>query len=326
MAVDWTQLRTYAGRQRDLVTRRQCLAAGLSARAVEWRLTSGRWAAVQPGVYLTRPGRDDWETRALAALLRADSGGAAADAALCGRSAAFLWGLERKPPEVVQLVVPWRRTVARPTGAAVRRSMRWDDLLDDLHYPWRTTVPATVMEVTTHGSEVDALATVAKAVQRGLTTGPELLAEMRARGGHRHSRILKPALADVDGGVESGAELLFLRDVERAHGLPRSVAQSPSHVGARRRHDFEYLAFGVLIEVDGRLGHEQWADRVRDGRRDRSLLTTNRVTTRLFWPDVAVTPCASARDLARILAGRGWTGRPRLCRRDGCAVLHPPSL
>src|SRR5689334_16595081 len=171
MAADWAQLRTCATRQRDLVTRQQCLAAGLSPRTVEWRLTSGRWVAMQQGVYLTRPGRDDWETRALAALLRADSGGMAADAALCGRSAAFLWGLERRAPRSVELVVPWRRTVARPTGATVRRSMRWDDLVHDLEYPWRTTVAATVMEVATHGSATDALSIVAKAVQAGLTTG-----------------------------------------------------------------------------------------------------------------------------------------------------------
>jgi hypothetical protein len=326
MAVDWAQLRSHARRQRDLVTRRQCLAAGLSARTVEWRLKSGRWVALHPGVYLTLPGRDDWETGAVAALLRADSGGQAADAALCGRSAAFLWGLERRAPSSVELVVPWRRTVARPTDAMVRRSMRWDDLVHDREYPWRTTVPATVMEVATGGSETDALAIVAKAVQGGLTTAPELLAELTARGGHRYSRILKPALADVEQGVESGAELLFLRDVERAHGLPRSRPQAPSEVGARRRHDFEYEAFGVLVEVDGRLGHEQWADRVRDGSRDRSLLTVNRVTTRLFWPDVAITPCASARDLSRILVARGWTGTPRPCRRAGCVVLRSPGV
>ncbi len=326
MAVDWAQLRSSAQRQCDLVTRRQCLGAGLSARTVEWRLTSGRWVAMQQGVYLTRPGRDDWETRALAALLRADSGGKAADAALCGHSAAYLWGLERRAPTSIEVVVPWRRTVVPPEGTKVRRSMRWEDLIDDLAYPWRTTVPATVMDVATRGSEADALAIVARAVQRGLTTGPELLTEMKARGGHRYSRTLKPALADVEQGVESGAELLFLRDVERGHGLPSSRAQSPSSVGARRRHDFEYVAFGVLVEVDGRLGHEQWADRVRDSRRDRALLTANRVTTRLFWPDVAVTPCASARDLSRVLADRGWQGRPRRCRREGCVVLQARSL
>jgi hypothetical protein len=324
MAVDWALLRSYARRQRDLVTRRQCLAAGMSARMVEWRLVSDRWVAAQDGVYLTRPGRDDWETVALAALLRADSGARAADAALCGRSAAYLWGLERTAPAGVQLVVPQRRTVVPPTGATVRRSMRWDDLVHDTAYPWRTTVPATVLEVATDGSATDALATVAKAVQRGLTTGPALLAEITARGGHRHSRILRPALADVEQGAESGAELLYLRDVERAHGLPRSRPQSPSSVDAPRRHDFGYEAFGVLVEVDGRLGHEQWADRVRDGRRDRSLLTVNRVTTRVFWPDVAVTPCASARDVARVLSERGWTGRPRVCRRRPCVVLQPP--
>ncbi|MGA8981017.1 MAG: type IV toxin-antitoxin system AbiEi family antitoxin domain-containing protein, partial [Pedococcus sp.] len=81
MAADWTKLRAHADRQRDLLTRTQCLAAGMSPATLEWRVSSKRWVAVHEGVYLTRPGRDDWQTTALAALLRCSSGRKAADAA-----------------------------------------------------------------------------------------------------------------------------------------------------------------------------------------------------------------------------------------------------
>ena len=60
--------------QSGLLTRAQARAAGLTERAIDWRLSSGRWVAVHPGVYLTSPGRDDWEMRAVAALLHAGSG------------------------------------------------------------------------------------------------------------------------------------------------------------------------------------------------------------------------------------------------------------
>jgi hypothetical protein len=320
MPIDSTLLQACARRQRDLLTRRQCLDAGMSARALDWRVASGRWARLHPGVYLTRPGRDDWHTRALAALLYADTPDAVGQAAFCGASAAYLWGLARQAPARLQLVVPQRRTVHPPPGVTVRRSMRWADLVDDRAYPWRTSIPATVLDCATQGSAIDALSTVARAVQRGLTTPGELRQEMSARGGHRHSRVLVPALHDVGEGLESGAELLYVRNVERPHALPRSRPQAPSQVGRTRRHDFSYDDYGLLVEVDGRLGHEQWQDRVRDGRRDRQLLTRQRVTTRVFWADVAVTPCDTAQELASILGGRGWRGRPQPCRRSGCAV------
>ncbi|MGO4343609.1 type IV toxin-antitoxin system AbiEi family antitoxin domain-containing protein [Pedococcus sp. 2YAF34] len=320
MATDWHRLRVLADQQRDLLTRRQCLAAGMSAHAVEWRVTSGRWVAVQHGVYLTRPGRDDWVTRATAALLRCSSGDVVADAALRGRSAAFLWGLVAVAPPAVEVVVPQRRQVRTGPGIRVRRSMRWDDLVDERAWPWRTTVAATVLDVGTSGSAIDAVALAARAVQKELVSAAELRRELRARGGHRHSAVMGLALADVAAGAQSGAELLYLRDVERAHGLPRSVSQSPSDLGRRRWHDHEYTAYRLVVEVDGRLGHEQWSDRVRDGRRDRLLLGQGRTTTRVFWNDVAVTPCQTAHDIAAILGARGWSGTARPCRRHGCAV------
>jgi hypothetical protein len=325
MAVDWTMLRACARRQRDLLTRGQCFEAGMSARAVDWRVGSARWTRVHAGVYLTRPGRDDWHTTALAALLRADTPDGVAQAAFCGASAGYLWGLERRPPGRLELLVPNRRTVTAPRGATVRRSMRWADLVDERAYPWRTSVPATVLDLATRGSAIDALSVVARAIQRELTTPHEVWREITARGGHRHSRVLRAALHDVGEGLESGAEVLYVRNVERPHGLPRARQQAPSHVGRLRRHDFSYDDFGLLVEVDGRLGHEQWRDRVRDGQRDRQLLTHRRTTTRVFWPDVAVTPCDTAQELASILGGRGWRGRPHPCRRSGCAV-RPLSL
>jgi len=198
--------------------------------------------------------------------------------------------------------------------------MRWEDLVDERAFPWRTTVRATILDIATDGTPLDALSIVAKAVQKEVVTPRELLAEISARGGHRHSRILRAGLRDVEDGGQSGAELLYIRDVERAHGLPRALRQSPSRVGRHRWHDNEYVEQRLIVEVDGRLGHERWADRVRDGRRDRQLLSTARLTTRVFFGDVATDPCSTASEIAAILVSRGWHGRPRRCRRVGCTV------
>jgi hypothetical protein len=320
VATDWGALRRLADGQSDLLTRRQCLEAGMSRDALDWRVRSGRWARVHTGVVLTKPGRTDWTTTATAALLFALSGEVVADAALCGRSAAYLWGLESKVPTTVELVVPQRRSVAEPGGVRIRRSMRWDDLIDDRAYPWRTTLAATVLDIATPGTPLDALSIVARAVQKELVTPRVLLQEMTARGGHRYSKVLRAGLADVGEGAQSGAEVLYIRDVERAHGLPVATRQTPSDQGRRRFHDSCYEDEGVIVEVDGRLGHERWADRVRDGRRDRELLTGSKITTRVFFADVAVTPCRTAADIGAILRTRGWQGAPRRCRRPRCAV------
>lgn len=318
--IDWRALRSLAGAQSGLLTRRQCLDAGMSRDTLAWRVTSGRWLRVHAGVFQSSPGRSGWWVTATAGLLYALSGEPCADAALCGASAAYAWGLQPGPPPVVHLVIPQRRTVACPEGLRVRRSMRWDGLVDDRAFPWRTTMRTTVLDVASGGSALDALSIVAKAVQKELVTPRELLLELTARGGHKHSSVLRPALSDVEEGGQSGAELLYIRDVERAHGLPRAVRQSPSYLGRHRLHDNEYLEHKLIVEVDGRLGHERWADRVKDGRRDRQLLTTARLTTRVFFADVAIQPCTTAAEIAAILASRGWRGRPHRCRRRGCPL------
>jgi hypothetical protein len=220
----------------------------------------------------------------------------------------------------VELVVPYARSVKAPQGATVRRSLRWSGYVAELDYPWRTTVEATVLDLASRGSALDALSAVARAVQRQRTTPGLVRQELAARAGHRHGALLRSALDDVEDGVESGAEALYVSNVERAHGLPRGRRQAHTNIGRHRYHDTEYEGLGVVVEVDGRLGHEQWADRIRDGRRDRQLLTHDRVTTRLFFADVTLTPCRTALEVAAILRTRGWTGRPHRCGRRGCPV------
>jgi hypothetical protein len=294
----------------------------MTGHALRWRVTSGRWLRLHEGVFLTSPGRDDWLTSAVAALLAAQSGSRAADAALRGRSAGHLWGLVARPEDMVHLVVPQRRSVRLGDRVTVRRSMRWDDLVHERAYPWRTTVAATVLDLATDGSALDALSLIARAVQKDLVSTAELRRELGARGGHRYSRLLRPALVDVDDGLESGAEVLYVRDVERAHGLPVARRQAS---GKRARHDNEYEEWGLVVEVDGRLGHESWTDRVRDGRRDRHVLGSAKAVTRVFFADVAVTPCRTAAEIAAILRSRGWRGSPRRCRRPHCG-LHAAGL
>ncbi|MEP6650680.1 MAG: hypothetical protein ABJA74_12345, partial [Lapillicoccus sp.] len=63
-------------------------------------------------------------------------------------------------------------------------------------------------------------------------------------------------LAAADDGVENAMEGRYLHHVERPHGLPAGVRQHRRESGGRERHDVGYPDQRVLVELDGRLGHE----------------------------------------------------------------------
>jgi very-short-patch-repair endonuclease len=126
-------------------------------------------------------------------------------------------------------------------------------------------------------------------------------------------------LGDVASGAESTMEVRYVRDVERAHGLPRGERQVSASPTSAARHDIGYRDQRVLVELDGELGHEGRGARIRDGRRDRRGATTGWLTARAFWPDV-LDPCSLANEVGAILQTRGWSGQPRICRRRPCLV------
>jgi len=300
--------------QRGLVTRSQCLAAGLSPKAVEWRLASHRWRRVLPRVYQTNPGRDDWWTWAMAALLAVD------DSAWSHRTAAYAWGMVRESPRTIDLVVPEPRRVTPPSGIITHRVTRADERIDPLHWPWRTTADETILDLASSAGSDELFALLGRAFQKRLTDEASVLRRLDTRLRHPRRQLLTTVLAAAADGVESPIEGRYQQDVERAHGLPRGVRQLHREGGGRERHDVGYPEQRVLVELDGRLGHEGFAAQIRDGRRDRRGAGSGWLTLRAFWPDVAVTPCQLAAEVAAVLERRGWTEHARPCRRRSCVL------
>jgi hypothetical protein len=299
--------------QFGLVTWQQCRAAGLSTAAIVWKLESGRWTRLHPGVYLTTPGRDDWQVSALAALLACGRG-----AALSHQSAAFAWGMLGALPSRVRVVVPAERHVCPPQGVLLRRSRPAVARTHATAWPHRTTVEHTLLDLAQEGPLDSAISRIARALQQRQTTPMLLRQALAQRPRQRHGALLLEALGEAEGGAESTAEIRYVRDVERAHGLPVAVRQAPTGDGGRR--DNEYEGHALIVEVDGRLGHEGWHGRRRDGRRDRAAARAGRLSVRVFWDELVQTPCDLAVEVAELLRARGWRGRLRPCRRRGCAV------
>jgi hypothetical protein len=88
--------------------------------------------------------------------------------------------------------------------------------------------------------------------------------------------------------------------------------------GDAERHDVAYEEQRVLVELDGRLGHEG-PGRVQDGRRDGRGARLGWLTVRALWPDV-VRPCLLAEEVGAILTSRGSEVRPHPCRRRECVL------
>jgi Transcriptional regulator, AbiEi antitoxin len=318
MPTDAASLWRTASEQSGLVTRRQCLAAGMTDSAIRWQLRRGTWRTVHHGVYQTRPGREDWRSGAVAAQLAVPS------SAWSHRTAAFVHGLVTAPPPWIDLLVDARQRIRPPHGVVLHRRTDADYAADPLHWPWRTTVEQTVLDVCATCSVDEMFAVLGRAFQRRLTTETALLRLLARRARYPRRALMGDVLTDAADGAESAMEIRFGRDVLRAHGLPMGTRQLSTAPDRRDRHDVAFVEQRVLVELDGRLGHEGREARLIDGRRDRRSATVGWLTARAFWPDVTVTPCELAVEIAAILGSRGWRGAPKTCRRRACPVCPEP--
>ncbi len=107
-------LRNLARHQSGVVSRSQALRAGLSAGMIKFRVSSGRWQQIYPGVYATFTGAPGRGAQLWAAVLWAGPG-----AMLSHETAAELQRLADKPAETIHVTVPGQRRVARdPQGSA----------------------------------------------------------------------------------------------------------------------------------------------------------------------------------------------------------------
>ena len=122
-------------------------------------------------------------------------------------------------------------------------------------------------------------------------------------------------LADLRDGACSVLERGYLHRVERAHGLPRGERQTRSIATGRSTYqDVRYRRQRVIVELDGRAFHDAPKDRDRDALRDLAELSgSGLVTTRVTYGLVFGDAYRTARLIAQLLRGRGWTGRPRSC-------------
>ncbi|MDT0202664.1 type IV toxin-antitoxin system AbiEi family antitoxin domain-containing protein [Nocardioides sp. AE5] len=318
--MDTNALSRLVEHQAGVVSRRQLVAHGASDNDITRLLRRRQLARVGHGTYVTHTGPLTRLQREWVAVLRHHP------AALSGVSALAAWKV-RGPwvhDERIHLLVDEsRRTDASP-GVLLTRSQHYDRIArTDLSPPRVALEPAVLLAASSATTETSSIAVLADVCQQRRTTPPRLRDALDLLPRLPGRRLFSTVLDDVASGAHSVLERVYLRDVERAHGLPRAERQVPIDRGAfgrrgRTWRDVEHREYGVVVELDGRLGHEWSSDRWQDLTRD--LVTASRLemTVRVGW-GMVMAPCRLAAGVAAILRARGWRGQPVACGA-GCTV------
>jgi hypothetical protein len=303
-------------RQAGVVTRGQARAAGLTAGAVRFRLRSRRWQRLAPGTYAAFTGDVPRAARRWAAVLRAGQG-----AVLSHRSAAEVSRLVADGSGPVHITIPGSRRIAVPPGTVVHRCARIAERRHPTRQPPQTRIEETVLDlaITAHTPD-EAMGWIAAACGSRLTTPARVARALRQRERVAGRAALARMLGDVAVGCTSVLEWRYLRDVERAHGLPAGIRQAKRpRDGGTWYDDVHYPEYGVRVELDGRAAHPAGV-RWRDFRRDNAAAQAGEVVLRYGAADVQGSPCEVAGQVAEVLWHRGWPRSEHPCRLD-CGVL-----
>ena len=299
-----------AAAQAGVVTREQAIGVGFGRYGIDRLLEQSAWRRLSRGMYLTIPvDPTPWIALGWAGILIGGD-----QARLGGRAAGHLHGLIPDPPIRIEVLVPASGAVPRVIGPWDFRRERAGARLARTAGPLpHLTIEDTVLDLM-EDRDCDtrsAISWVTVAVQARKTTPQRILRTAEARHFLRNRALLASLLPDVRAGVRSPLELDYLREVEGPHGLPIGRRQQ-----SRRRTEVDvwYVDFGLLVELDGKLGHTG-LDRFRDMRRDNAATTDGLATLRYGSADVLGGPCEVAREVASNLIMRGWPGPGQRCDR-----------
>lgn len=287
--------------QGGALTLAQCRMAGMGLEPVRRLVREGSWAMAGRGLLVTTPGLESLHTRRWLGILAAGDG-----AALALQTAAAMIGWGR-PTDEVYLVVPASHRRVQPGPWTVMRTR--------VPFTTRGLLPVTTPERTVldmvRRDPPQAVGLLTDVVNARCTTPAKILRELEKFDAFPRRAFVRGLLGDVGGGALSVLEVMWLREVERAHGLPRGERQSRSRAGHR---DIRYGR--LLVELDGRLGHTG-RGAFRDMDRDNIHVLQGELTLRFGFHDVDRRPCAAAAMVALALRRLGMHVDPVSCPR-GC--------
>jgi hypothetical protein len=298
--------------QSGVISRRQLVAAGATDNDIRRWVRRRELSRVHTGVYVNHTGPLTWSSRAWAAVLFHWP------AALTNESSVNRAG------HPIHVAIDASRTPTRLPAVQVHQLVGLADRVQWNLAPPRVRLEDALLSLCGGAdSRVEALVLVSDACRRRVTTPARLAAELTRRRHVRHRRWLLAVLQEAADGVQSLLEDSYRRRVERAHGLPRPDRQRRERTedGIVYR-DVRYERFQLVVELDGRLGHELNNDKWDDQDRDLLVAGEDIMTLRLGWRHSESTPCRTAGRLGRVLVRRGWRGRLKACGPSCSAAEH----
>jgi hypothetical protein len=263
-----------------------------------------------PGVFVDHTGELTLEQRAWAGVVYYWP------AVLCHDSALRAHGLAGKvDDETVHVAVARHRHVATLSGYRVRRIAHLDAGAQWHRAPPRMKIEDAAIDVAAEAPTDFAAFEILAEVCRSRRTTPQRLARtVRSRARLRRRRMLLAMVDDLAAGAGSVLERGYLVRVERRHGLPAPRRQRATRASAGSRYrDVDYPAYGLVVELDGRMFHDSAGGRDRDLERDLDSAVEGRTTIRLSWGQVFDRSCRTAAKVGALLSTLGWAGTPKPC-------------
>lgn len=256
------------GRQHGAIARWQARELGLSSRAVDWQVESGRWLVAMPGVYRAA---DAPETPSQQRVVACLWGGP--EAVISHETAAGLWDLDVADVSTTHLTRMYGRS-ARADGLVVHRTRR----LDDVDRRVRRGVPVTSVERTL----VDLAGRLREepleiALESAFKQHLTFLERMRERAdalwGRPGLHVLRHLLhVRQNAPAESGLEVQVERFL-REFGITGFIRQYEVWDGERwRRLDWANPDVKVALEADSWRYHAGRVDWARGHTRNTRLL------------------------------------------------------
>jgi predicted transcriptional regulator of viral defense system len=252
-----------AEQQHGVVTRRDLLGLGFSAKSIRHRLGNGRLHRLAPGVYsVGRPGLIAPEARWMAAVLACGDG-----AILSHRSAAALWSIGRELPGRIDVSIR-RRSDLRRRGIRVCRRETLSPREIGRHKGIPVTRPVqTLIDIATDVTPRELERAVNEADKRDRVDPETLRAALDGRAGQPGVRLLRDLLDRHTFRLSDDELELLFRPLAAEAGLPMPLTKQ---IVNDYEVDFFWPDLGLVVETDGLRYHRTASSQTRDARRDQT--------------------------------------------------------
>jgi very-short-patch-repair endonuclease len=294
-----------ATRQHGVVSAKQLQALGYAERTIREWAVDGRLHRLHQGVYAVGHRRLTWHGRCWAAVLGAEANEVDEvvwPAVASHASAAYLWGLYRYAPEVIDVTAPIRRRAKREFRVHFSSILVEEDRGEREGIPV-TSVPRTLLDLAVRARPDQMERLLERTEERDLLDLRALEALLDRAGGHRGRGRLRRALAlyrPDPAFTRSHFERSF-RALVRAAGLP---SPSMNFNVAGYELDAYWPQHRFAVELDLFETHGTRAAFERDRLRQEELKLLGIEMIRVTRPRLQREPDAVVRNLAALLERR----------------------